>query len=74
MRTTRHPILFGLALTAGLAGAGLAFAQNEPAQDRDMMQGGMMHGNMMGQMSAMMEKCNTMMDRMMEQKDAGQQG
>jgi hypothetical protein len=80
MRSTRALVLAGLVLAGGL-GSGVLYAQQDQQPQGGMMQGngdmqgGMMQGGgMMGQMSAMMERCNKMMDRMEQKQDEQVQG
>ncbi|MAX33927.1 MAG: hypothetical protein CME72_12775 [Halomonadaceae bacterium] len=73
-------LMFTAAIIAvSILGAGSLFAQedaqNEKAQPNgmqgNMMNEGGVHGNMMGQMSSMMEKCNTMMEMMKNKQSEG---
>ena len=73
MRKRNTAILFTAVIVASSFGAGSLLAQEENQQKAmegndmhsQMMQEGGMH-DMMGDMSAMMEKCNAMMENMQQ--------
>lgn len=79
MKKMCNLVLTATVMAAATFGSGALFAQenaqNEEGQQNGMhgkmMQDGGMHGNMMGmmgEMNSMMEKCNAMMDNMMEKQ------
>ncbi|MCE8012099.1 hypothetical protein [Billgrantia desiderata] len=74
MSQRHNAILTAAVIAISTFGAGSLLAQEEARQEPmkgqgmhgDMMQEGGMHG-MMGQMQGMMENCNAMMERMLQE-------